>query len=323
MARLVRRIGAKGDRFLVAQRIPDLPDVFIQVWHAEGGEYTLEHRDGSAARHFEVRTDGPEAVIAAMTGWAQHEPGWGDGLDWQPLDLGPQPEPAPPLDVPADDLRQLHDRLRLTLAGGYTTRAEPRRTRRGPPGLRRPPPALPRPGRATGRPALAGARRRADRLDRRDRPGTPHPGLRRPGGGRHHRPGALQLLRFLRRRRDRRRRGTGRPRLRLLPHPGHRLRRRRPRPHPPLRRLRRLPADHHRHRPRGGRRAHRRRPARPLERRPLPRDGDPPPPLAPPPGRVRPVAPAGRRVGHGTRRWRAPGAALTSTGRAAMNSPSA
>ncbi|MFD4400361.1 DUF6891 domain-containing protein [Kitasatospora sp. NPDC058478] len=124
LARLVRRIGAKGDRFLVAQRIPDLPDVFIQVWHAEGGEYTLEHRDGSAARHFEVRTDGPEAVIAAMTGWARHEPGWGDGLDWQPLDLGPQPEPAPPLDLPAEDLRQLHDRLRLTLAGGYTTRAE-------------------------------------------------------------------------------------------------------------------------------------------------------------------------------------------------------
>ncbi|MFJ2193041.1 DUF6891 domain-containing protein [Kitasatospora sp. NPDC087861] len=124
LARLVRRIGAEGDRFLVAQRIPDLPEVFIQVWHADGGDYTLEHRDGSAARHFEVRTDGPDPVIAAITGWARREPGWGDGLDWQPLDLGPRPEPAPPLDLPAADLGHLEDRLRLTLAAGYTTRAE-------------------------------------------------------------------------------------------------------------------------------------------------------------------------------------------------------
>ncbi|MER7756484.1 hypothetical protein [Kitasatospora sp. NPDC097643] len=123
LARLVRRIGADGDRFLVVQRIPDLPDVYIQVWHAEGGDYALEHRDGSAERHFEVRLDGPEPVAAAMTAWAQGEPGWGDGLAWERLDTGPAPEPVPPLVLTAEETGDLEERLRLTLAGGYTTRA--------------------------------------------------------------------------------------------------------------------------------------------------------------------------------------------------------
>ncbi|MFF0408871.1 DUF6891 domain-containing protein [Kitasatospora sp. NPDC004745] len=124
LARLVRRIGADGDRFLVVQRIPDLPDVYIQVWHAEGGDYELEHRDGSAERHFGVRLDEPEAVVAAMTGWSRGEPGWGAGLDWRPLATGPAPEPVPPLDLPPGELGLLLDRLRLTLAGGYATRAD-------------------------------------------------------------------------------------------------------------------------------------------------------------------------------------------------------
>ncbi|MGW2251656.1 DUF6891 domain-containing protein [Kitasatospora sp. NPDC001660] len=120
---LVARLGAPGDNFVVVQRIPDLPDIYIQVRHTEGGDYSLEHRDGSAERHFEVRLDDPGAVIAAMLGWARREPGWGDGLDWKPLDMGPAPEPVPPLDLPAAERRDLEERLRLTLACGYTTRA--------------------------------------------------------------------------------------------------------------------------------------------------------------------------------------------------------
>ncbi|MFF7992140.1 DUF6891 domain-containing protein [Kitasatospora xanthocidica] len=123
LAGLVRRIGAEDDRFLVVERIPDLPDVYVQVWHAEGEEYTLEHRDGSAQRHFEVRLDGPGPVVEAMTAWARGEAGWGAGLDWQPLDMGPAPEPVPPLELDAGERRELEDRLRLTLACGYTDRA--------------------------------------------------------------------------------------------------------------------------------------------------------------------------------------------------------
>ncbi|CCK29378.1 hypothetical protein BN159_4999 [Streptomyces davaonensis JCM 4913] len=124
LAGLVRRIGGKGDQFLVVQQIPDLPDVYIQVWHETGGDYTLEHRAGSADRHFQTSPDDPETVIAAITGWAHHRPGWdGGGLSWSPLDLGPEPK-VPPLTLADDDREALEDRVREALDGGYATRAE-------------------------------------------------------------------------------------------------------------------------------------------------------------------------------------------------------
>ena len=124
LAGLVRRIGNDGDRFLVVQRIPDLPDVFLQVWHEAGGDYTVEHRDGGPERHFQVTLGEPEPVIAALTGWARQEHEWGLGLDWTPLDLGPAPDPAPPLDLDDDTRERLETRLREMLAGGYATRAQ-------------------------------------------------------------------------------------------------------------------------------------------------------------------------------------------------------
>jgi hypothetical protein len=123
LAGLVRRIGAADDGFVVVERIPDLPDVYIQVCHADGEGYTLEHRDGSADRHFEVRLDGPGPVVEAMTAWARGEAGWDDGLDWLRLDLGPEPEPVPEPELDAEERRELEERLRLTLACGYTDRA--------------------------------------------------------------------------------------------------------------------------------------------------------------------------------------------------------
>ncbi|MFC8290799.1 DUF6891 domain-containing protein [Streptomyces sp. NPDC057242] len=123
LAGLVRRIGGDEDRFLVVQRIPDLPDVFAQVWHETGGDYTLEHRDGAPDRHFQVMTGGPEAVAAAMTGWARGEAGWDDGLSWSPLDMGPARE-VPPLDLGEDERETLEGRVREVLAGGYASRAE-------------------------------------------------------------------------------------------------------------------------------------------------------------------------------------------------------
>ncbi|MFJ6569791.1 DUF6891 domain-containing protein [Streptomyces sp. NPDC091292] len=121
---LVRRIGGEGDRFLVVQRIPDLPDVFAQVWHEAGGDYTLERRDGAADRHFEATVDGPEAVVAVLTGWARQESGGGGGGPvWELLDLGPFPE-VPPLDLGAGEREELEGRVREVLVGGYASRAE-------------------------------------------------------------------------------------------------------------------------------------------------------------------------------------------------------
>ncbi|GAA1393320.1 hypothetical protein GCM10009639_26310 [Kitasatospora putterlickiae] len=87
LAGLVRRIGAKRDRFLVVERRPDEPDVYVQVWHEEGENYTLEYRDGGPDKHFQVLLDDPEPVITAMTAWARREPGWGEGHAWEALEL--------------------------------------------------------------------------------------------------------------------------------------------------------------------------------------------------------------------------------------------
>ncbi|HUR05851.1 MAG TPA: hypothetical protein VM347_25120 [Nonomuraea sp.] len=124
LAGLIRRIGEDNDRFLVAQRIPDLPDVHIQVWHEAGGDYTLEHRDGGPDRHFQVTVGGPEPVIAAMTGWARQKHDWKIGLDWALLELGPAAGSVPPLDLDQDERERLESRLREVLVGGYATRAQ-------------------------------------------------------------------------------------------------------------------------------------------------------------------------------------------------------
>ncbi|MFG3281904.1 DUF6891 domain-containing protein [Streptomyces sp. NPDC048111] len=123
LAGLVRRLGGEDDRFLVVQRVPDLPDVFIQVWHEAGGSYLLEHRDGSAARHFRTTLSEPEPVAAAMTGWARTEEGWDAGLDWELLEFE-LPGPIPELDLGDEDRTLLEARVRETIAGGYATRGE-------------------------------------------------------------------------------------------------------------------------------------------------------------------------------------------------------
>lgn len=129
LAELVGRIGADGDRFLVVQRPTGLPDMYAQVWHETGAYYSLEHRDGSADRHFETSVEHPDAVLAALVGWARQEPGWDAGLHWTPLNLDPAPaptstpaatlNPAPDLDLDDEDRADLEEHVREMLAGGY------------------------------------------------------------------------------------------------------------------------------------------------------------------------------------------------------------
>ncbi|MGW8992952.1 DUF6891 domain-containing protein [Streptomyces zhihengii] len=123
LAALVRRIGGWDDHFLVVQRIPDLPDVFAQVWHKDGEEWTVEYRDGAADRHFQALTDSPEEVIAALTGWSRGEDGWRGELDWSLLDMGPAAE-VPPLDLTDEERGLLESHVREVLAAGYASRAQ-------------------------------------------------------------------------------------------------------------------------------------------------------------------------------------------------------
>ncbi|GLY50497.1 hypothetical protein [Lentzea sp. NBRC 102530] len=121
LADLVRRVGGEGDRFLVLQRVPDRPNVFAQIWHENGGEYSVEHNDGR--QHLSTATRDLDQVIAALTGWARADAGWDSALTWQPLDLPAAPE-VPPLEVSDEERRQLEDRVRAELAGGYTSRVK-------------------------------------------------------------------------------------------------------------------------------------------------------------------------------------------------------
>ncbi|MEU7476719.1 hypothetical protein AB0A63_12110 [Lentzea sp. NPDC042327] len=123
LAGLVHRIGGAGDRFLVVQRVPDLPGVFAQVWHQNGGDYSVEHRDGAADRHFTATAGEPDAVAATLVGWARRESGWDRGLAWSPLDLPPAAQ-VPSLDLTEEERTSLEQRVREVLAGGYASRAD-------------------------------------------------------------------------------------------------------------------------------------------------------------------------------------------------------
>ncbi|MCK1798380.1 hypothetical protein MTQ01_20590 [Streptomyces sp. XM4193] len=153
LGRLVRRIGARADRFLVLGRTPEQAGVFAQLWHESGGAYTLEHREGTADRHFRTSVDRPEPVVAALEGWARRSPGWDTGLEWTPLEAdatearrpeSPDAVPASPddpaaLDDPdepddpddldalaafddldAEEREELEERIREALVAGYT-----------------------------------------------------------------------------------------------------------------------------------------------------------------------------------------------------------
>ncbi|CAM5286795.1 hypothetical protein SATRM34S_00320 [Streptomyces atroolivaceus] len=67
--------------------------------------------------------DGPEDVVAAITGWVRQEAGWQGGLPWSLLDMGPARE-VPPLDLAEDEHKELEKRVREVLVGGYASRAE-------------------------------------------------------------------------------------------------------------------------------------------------------------------------------------------------------
>ncbi|MEU6475568.1 hypothetical protein ABZ858_01530 [Streptomyces sp. NPDC047017] len=117
---LVRGIGGAGDRFLVLQRIPDLPDVFAQVWHEDGGEYRLEHRCGED----EFRGTGladPDRVADLLTGWARQAAGWDAGAHWRPVDIGPR---VPVPELPDEVRAQVEEMVRLRLRCGYDSRRE-------------------------------------------------------------------------------------------------------------------------------------------------------------------------------------------------------
>ncbi|MFF5492815.1 DUF6891 domain-containing protein [Streptomyces aquilus] len=115
---LVERIGGERDRFLIVQRIPDLPDVFAQVWHEEGGDYRLEHRR-SHEEFFGTNLTDVGRAADLLIGWARQDAGWDAGVDWELIELGPRGEVP---DLPDEVRETVEERVRVRLRCGYDTR---------------------------------------------------------------------------------------------------------------------------------------------------------------------------------------------------------
>ncbi|MEV8428390.1 DUF6891 domain-containing protein [Streptomyces chartreusis] len=116
---LVHRLGGPGDHWLVMQRIPDVPDVFAQVWHERGGDYQLEHRE-SRERFVAAAVPDAAAVTGVLAGWARQRGGWDGGFAWSPVEIDP-PQEVPEL---APTVRaEVERRVRVLLRCGYDDRA--------------------------------------------------------------------------------------------------------------------------------------------------------------------------------------------------------
>lgn len=93
---LVDRIGGEDDHFLVVQRIPDRPRVFIQTARDADGAYELQHRTGSVPYMWVTEVTDPGLVADVMVRWARQEDGWDAGVTWEREEFG-LPEEAPAL----------------------------------------------------------------------------------------------------------------------------------------------------------------------------------------------------------------------------------
>ncbi|MFF4529852.1 DUF6891 domain-containing protein [Streptomyces sp. NPDC001407] len=90
LGRLIGRLGADGDRFVVAERTADESggDHYLQTWHEGAGPYEVEYREGSAERHFGVRMASADEVAAVFVAWARGTEGWSEGYAWERVELG-------------------------------------------------------------------------------------------------------------------------------------------------------------------------------------------------------------------------------------------
>ncbi len=65
------------------------PEHYLQAYLAEDGSLSLEYRDGSAQRHYEVPEPRPvDEVIEAFLSYQRRDNRWRTAFEWRRLDLG-------------------------------------------------------------------------------------------------------------------------------------------------------------------------------------------------------------------------------------------
>ena len=77
----IRTLGAGMS--MVLERVEAEPgDWYIQLWRRPEGPFQLEYRAGTAAEHFQTRTDSVEKVVDAFFGWIDRDPAWMAAFEW-------------------------------------------------------------------------------------------------------------------------------------------------------------------------------------------------------------------------------------------------
>ncbi|WP_330176152.1 hypothetical protein OG875_23220 [Streptomyces sp. NBC_01498] len=121
LGELVASVGIGAYQFVAVRRIPDLPDVFVQVARDAAGSWLLEHRDGRPGVLFGTRLPGAEPVARIMVAWARREDGWDAAAGWERVELGPV-EPVPELDT--GTRREVEEYVRGLIRRGYDGRKQ-------------------------------------------------------------------------------------------------------------------------------------------------------------------------------------------------------
>jgi hypothetical protein len=80
---LLSDIEAGEGSFLIVERAADVNgQTYSQALHLEDGRYAVEHREGSAERHYATTVADFRAAHAVLTGWAFDMAGWQDTASW-------------------------------------------------------------------------------------------------------------------------------------------------------------------------------------------------------------------------------------------------
>jgi hypothetical protein len=77
----------KGE-FLIIERPDDTSgETYAQTVRHDDGTYTVEHREGSAERHFGTFVSDMREAHRLLTDWAYQRQGWDLGYEWERVDL--------------------------------------------------------------------------------------------------------------------------------------------------------------------------------------------------------------------------------------------
>ncbi|MEI8407379.1 MULTISPECIES: hypothetical protein [unclassified Kribbella] len=72
--------------YLIIERTTDASGhTYAQALRCEDGSYVVEHREGSADRHYGTSVADMRAAHQLLTGWAFELPGWNHNTQWTPV----------------------------------------------------------------------------------------------------------------------------------------------------------------------------------------------------------------------------------------------